>query len=259
MSNKTYKDVWKECDVPNPNSVKAFETYHCSCEDDYEEYTDEDYEEEMKEREKSYIKLYNITEFLKSYADKITYNGIYYSQPGPYYAVAGAQYNWNLIFNYNEMIDEKSVDITVKLGPPTRNIFVKYIGSHTGTPLTPIITSGRKDVNNYMPDNLYFDSDFFSIIKMALLSREKTFEYNGVNYKIIDYKFCRVKSDVFACGCCHDMCKHMTNTEGINRIPTQISYRDNITVSCTPEWFIQVQIGCCNGGDYCARFILDCI
>ncbi|ARF12503.1 hypothetical protein Klosneuvirus_6_65 [Klosneuvirus KNV1] len=252
--NRTYKDAWKRCDTPNPSSVKAFETYHCSCEDNYESSDEENNEENNRS-----MNIYSIDKFLKEYADKITYNGTYYSQPGPYYPVVGAQYNWNLIFNYNEMIDGKVLDITVKLGPQTRNIFVKKITGYTGSPLIPIIKSGNEDVNSYKPNNLYFDSNFFPLIKIALLSREKIFEYSGVNYKIIDSKFCSVKSDVFACGCCHNMCKPMSKTEGIKKIPTQISYRDDITVSCTPEWFIQVQIGCCNGGSYCARFILECI
>lgn len=256
MVNTTYKDIWKECNTVSPSTLKAFETHHCSCMDENDD--EDDYEEEVK---KDRIEIYSINKFLKDYANKLSFNGTYCSQSGPYYPTAGAQYYWNLIFNYNEIIDGNSIDIRVKLGPTTRQIFKKYVASYGGTKqgLEPNIESRYKDVNDYIPDNLYFDSDFFPVIKNALLTKDKIFEYNGVKYKILDQKFCNVKSDMLGCGCCYDMCKPMTNTEGINRIPKQISYRDDITISCTPEWYLQVQIGCCNGGDYCARFILDLI
>src|SRR5437016_4552694 len=117
----TYKTEWDRCQQVQPLVQKVFDTGVCNCDNSSYDDSEDDVTTDNG------IELMSISKFLTEYEKLITYNGSYYSQPGPYYPVAGAQSRWNMVFNYNESIIDKTVDIRVMLGPLPRKVFIKHI------------------------------------------------------------------------------------------------------------------------------------
>lgn len=107
-------------------------------------------------------------------------------------------------------------------------------------------------VYHYKPSDLFFEDDFYSILKRKEFSRNYTFIYKDKKYKVIDYKFCETNRTYYGC-----YCDNMDEKEGFDRIELKSSYRHYLSTSCTPEWYIQVQIGWCNDYNLTARFILE--
>ena len=108
-----------------------------------------------------------------------------------------------------------------------------------------------------MPNNLFFGYDIYSILKTALVNNDKIIFYNNTTYNLIDYKFCKVYNNGYSCGCFIGKCIDKTKEWAIKTFPEKETYYYTMDVSCTPEWYIQIMIGCCNQHSNCYRFILE--
>jgi len=192
---RTYLDIWKECDNNRPLPTI------CPCNDS---------EEDNKEDNKYDGKFQQF-----SYLDKINYEGTYFSQPAVNAYGSGEQYQWIMVFNYNQ----EDIDLTLYLGPK-RHINSKVITGHTGSMLSENIIEEEQNklVYNYKPSDLYFDDDFLIIIKNTLINKNKYVTYKNIKYELIDHKFCRTDNFYPSCGCFYGECYNMSTEEGINQI-----------------------------------------
>lgn len=237
---KTYKYNWEFCDK------SSYQKDCCSDNDPNSEDSEDSDSEDL-------ILCYSLDILNRK---NITYKGSYLSQPMSYTSTSGGQYNWTMGFIYIQ----DDISIYLELGAK-RIINEKYIYGHTGTNLdTQLIREELyKVVYNYKPSDLFFEDDFYSILKIPEFSRNYTFIYKDKKYKVIDYKFCNTVRDDRYCGCCLSYCNHMNEEDGFNKIKLKSSYRLHFTISCTPEWYIQLQIGSCCDYNLTARFILEFI
>lgn len=241
---KTYKDIWNENDKNNEAAYNLMLQGLCVCE---ESRSNSDTEDEH----------YNLYSFKKLLAvmneeDK-SYQGSYFSQPASYTSISGSQFNWSMIFNY-----KSSLNINVELGPGPRTIINKCIIGFAGQPLDFIIKSNENElINDYRPSNLFFEDDFLPILKELLSSNNNSpFVYKNYTYKLIDYRFSTIVSGMFSCGCVYSYTFPLDNETGIGEIPDKQRYGLYFITSCTPEWYIQVQLGQANSGNYLGRFII---
>lgn len=239
ITNKTYHDAWKFCNTSKPLPDV------CPCMNSDEETNNEENNKSPGNR-LELIDLKNV--MIKYNGDNISY----FSQPAKHYLICGAQYQWIMIFNYSQ----PDLNICLEMGPKRYINDTKLIGCaciHSSD--TPIYqTDVNKLVYIYEPNNLFFDNSFFMILKKCLEKNSNKIQYKEQQYKLIDYKFCKVECAFFSCGCHHFSCSNVNKAKFISICPANCSY----TLSCTPEWYLQVQIGACpayNG--YCFRFILE--
>ena len=257
---KTYKDIWSVCD----NSEPVPDYCHCnseeqqeSDEDEKEQETEENKKDEQdgKEEEISIVQLKNI----KIDTNEENINVKYFSQPAVHTHTAGGQFKWVMIFNYSN----ENININLEIGPRR---YIKYKGitgwKYNGP--AEFEPSYKIDDNmlvyNYMPNDLYFDDEFYQTLKNCLISDLKQITYKSRTYKVIDYRCCNVDYADFSCGCCYNSCTKMSRQQSIDKFPLKSGLRSSFHFSCTPEWYLQVQIASCNGySGYCYRFILDAI
>jgi hypothetical protein len=243
---KSYTNEWDACDSYDEKSYNLMLQYRCTCED----YTSGDSEEDIGNNKQKY-ELYSLKYILDKIGD--SFDGKYFSQPASHTSISGAQYGWEMTFSYST----NEFNIKVELGPKPRNTNLTRITGHTGSPLKPIIESTNHLCKTYMPDNLFFEDDFIPIIKACFRLNENKLKYKGVNYKLIDYRFSEIESGGFSCGCFYSYVHTIATDKGIEKMPNRQSYAHEFHVSCTPEWYIQVQFGQSNSGSYLARFILE--
>lgn len=233
----TYKYIWDFCDKSSYQECRS-------------DYSDSESDSD------SYFTQYSL-DILKR--KKITYSGSYFSEPMGGSSVGGGQHcDWSMGFIYIQ----DDISIFLRLGAK-RIINEKSWDSmiYEGGRGTPLITEElNKVVYNYKPSDLFFEDDFYVILKRQEFSRNYTFIYNDVTYKVIDYKFCSNVTEDRTCGCCSSYCVNMNENDGFNNLQLESELdRLPFTISCTPEWYIQVQIGSCNGYGSTARFILELI
>ena len=239
--NRTYKNKWNECDnekpIPNMDSECPCNLYVSS---------DEDAEEIIKN-----ILIDDIKHI------EILYDGpdvSYFSEPANDNIYAGGQFEWNLLFNYYQ----PGLNISMTLGPK------HYIKVRD---FEKIKTHGLSNaykmeaVYDYEPDNfrknIITQIDLVRSLNNCLVNNETKFTYDGVKYNLIDYKFCRVDSAQPECGCHLFKCNNMPKQWGIDFMIKKKFYFNHVIISCTPEWYIQVQLEPCNTYEkFCAKFIL---
>jgi hypothetical protein len=238
--NINYKYIWNKCDNSKPLPDE------CHCEDYYSD-------DEINNKPNIYY-MYDLYNKYSDYNDKailfksinaintnIKYDGndvIYISRPLIHSSYSGGQYTWQMIFNYSQ----PNLNINLILGPKRWILDKGYTFNYS-----PIC---------YNKD--YFQDDFYLILKNSLINNLNIIEYKNIKYHIINCKFCKTNYRAFSCGCTHMSCCYMSKENFINIMPSKYGYRDNITITCTPEWYIQLQISSChNYSGYSARFILE--
>jgi hypothetical protein len=237
--NIDYKHIWNKCDnsKPLPNE--------CHCQD-----SDSDSDEDDNDKIDNNYNVYDLYNIYSKYNNKaisfesinttIKYEGddvIYISRPLIYSSWAGGQYTWQMVFSYSQ----PDLNINLVLGPKRWILDKGYTFNYS-----PIC---------YNKD--YFQDDFYLILKNSLINNIDIIEYKNIKYHIIDYKFCKTDYIHFCCGCIFNSCSYMSKEQFITIMPTKNGYRDRITITCTPEWYIQLQISLCNDySGYSARFIL---
>ena len=231
----SYKSIWNECEKYEPVP------YPCPCMDSASSSEDDD------DINFHFLPLNVLT-------TQITFQGEYLSQPLNHTSISGGQYSWDMKFVYQQ----GDLNLYIDLGPPPRRIHRKYISGHTGPCLeTPIIEEQHDvEVTNYIPANMWFDEDFLLILKTTLQLDEHLIKSRGVQYELIDTKFCDTDRCDLGCGCCYSACKVQDKAWGIANLPIKTSYRHDLHCSCTPEWYLQLQIGMCNDYNFTGRFIL---
>jgi hypothetical protein len=242
---KTYKDIWSLCDRCRPVPE------YCDCED-FDQWSDDSFESvETKELKIADLKNLRILGLENLSNENIRY----FSQPALHSCWDGGQFEWVMIFNYSQ----ENLNINLELGPKRylkSERIVGWTGRFLETPIYKI--DDNLLVYNYMPDDLYFDQDFYPILKNCLIHDVKKIEYKNRQYEVIDYKCCQVKTRDFSCGCGYASCSPMSKEESITKFPLKCGYRRQFTYSCTPEWYLQVQISACNDySGFCYRFILN--
>jgi hypothetical protein len=257
---KSYKEFWKWC-----YEYKAPEGF--CCEDDFNYELNEEQikieeknKKEWEERKEKYCNI-NMLSYntLKKYMRSTDYKNCdsdsdCYSGPYKHTYISGAQYNWNFCF----MCSLNDLHVFIMLSPVNREVYRKYVSGYTMTNKGNIlnIEEETKIVNNYIPDNLWFDDDFYIVLKNIKIN--DIINYKDKTLKLLDYKFCNVSAEDRYCGCFISWCSDMSVEEGFEKIPTKSTYDTHFTCSCTPEWYLQVQIRECNTyKGYCARFIFE--
>jgi hypothetical protein len=248
MQSKTYKDqLFERCKrTKRPPDV-------CPCETDEYDDSEELSEEEPKSILYSFKSLFDIP--IKFDGDDVSY----FSQPSDPYEVAGAQYYLKMTFCYSQ----PGLTIRVKLGP---NAKIREIRTGRSNGDGYFAEKMEKEYT-YKPDMLWFGERSMRSLKIAFLKNQSDFlgfgsniwSHGGRTYEIVDKKFCKSNRLDRCCGCCNTWCEPMSDTTGIRMIPIRTSYRRRISVSCTPEWYIQYQISSCFDYSYCARIILKLI
>ncbi len=237
----SYKAIWQKCDEQKPIP------YRCDCEDSCSTSSVSEDDSEFTLLPLSFIKTVDVT-----------YKGEFHSGPTGTKYHAGGQCDWKFGFFYKQ----DDFELRLEMGP-RRRINAKWLSGwrvSSGSPASyPIIKEEvDKLVFDYQPNNLYFEDDFYDILRDKLISCESLIDYKGWLYELLDWKFCDVDSYVRGCGCCPSFCNKRSKAWGVSQIPSkQTSSYNSFNFSCTPEWYLQLQVGSCNSSGCCARFILD--
>ncbi len=229
----SYKHIWSWCDnhEPVPSECPCLSSDTDSCDVD-------------RDVKFSFLPL--------SVLSQVHYSGKYLSQPLVRSSYAGGQYCWDMTFVYQQ----GDINIYATLGPPPRRIHRKYISGHKGQRLLPVVKELDTVVNDFTPDNMWFDDEFLKVLKKGLQSKDKILKYKDSRYELLDAKFCDTDRQDLSCGCSPSSCSVMSSEWGIENLPTETSYRKELSWSSTPEWHMQVQVGLCNDSGFTGRFIL---
>jgi hypothetical protein len=253
----TYKAKWSNCygsDTPLP--------YGCDCENESTDSTTE-HDPDVRfllEGETINDKIISVVDAITSALSDDTIEKRYSSQPKEHTCISGNQFRWLTTFEYLQ----PNIYIKVNLGKK-QVLTGKRVHWQSSTEYTGrIVTSYTNEtVYSYMPNNMCFDYDIYPVLKSALVHDidiitypPDSAEYESKSYKIVDYKFCKVYSADYFCGCFRGKCVDRPKEWAIENFPSDGSYRYNLYVSCTPERYIQLMIGSCGQYSNCFRFIL---
>lgn len=244
MKPKTYKDAFELCDQKKPPPRV------CPCEESGSENVSDSSDDELDLPRETRV-LFSFEDILNK---SIKFEGSdvsYFSQPSTPYGMAGAQFQFEMTFCYSQ----DDLSIYVVMGPDKR---IQHICTGTSNG-EGYFAKNRQVDYSYEPDMLWFDESSMRSIKLALQKQDRFWTHSGRTYEIVDKKFCKANRDDRSCGCCYNWCDPMSDSVGIASIPSGISYRRNITVTCAPEWYIQYQISSCSDYTYCARILLDLV
>lgn len=240
----TYNNVWNTCRNDKPL------TEPCTCEEDEE---DEDNDKDFSETNRTYLPVSSIL--------KIDFTGDYISQasddvfPNDFIIkYAGEQFGWKMLFCYQQ----KELNISMIISP-LRYITNKRIVSYTFQNLGKMFPNIEENIGMkhlcWKPDNLWFDDDVLIVLKNTLITNQSQLKYKNWNFELIDTIFCETDTYDF-CGGYHKACKIKTKEWAIQNFPLKSHFRDKFIYSCTPEWYLQFQIGQCNNNGSTLRFIL---
>jgi len=250
ITERSYKNVLNGCDqTPIPKVCCNF--------DDSE---DDDSEEE-EDLSSTYggnkiLDEFDLLSFSSVTNKTILYDGndtFYFSQPNTRNCYAGGQFYFTMTFNYSQ----PDLHIYVELRPEKETLHTAVTG-HTGSFFNDQLIRTSK-VNSWYPEGLFFKENSLTLMKEVLEKGTKTFKYDGYTFSVIDYAFCDVTRVDRWCGHCLVSCKRITKAEALKMFPNTSSYRNGITISCTPEWYVQYQLSNCYDYGLTARIILDIV
>jgi hypothetical protein len=245
--NIDYKYVWSMCDnyksslndcdsdvchyIDN-NEIKYKSDIICSTNTLYNNWSD------YNKKAITFESINHINTIIKYEGNDV----IYISKPlfSLFKPETGSQYAFQMVFNYSQ--DDLNINLVLGAKQSIDYEIEKY----------------KYDYSPICYNKNYFQDDFYLILKNCLINNFDIIEYKNIKYNIIDYKFCKINYTSFMCQCYYTSCSYMSKENFINIMPSKYSFINKITISCTPEWYIQLQISFCNSDNgYSARFILQ--
>jgi len=241
----SYKDKWNDCDL-----------YHTKYIPSYCPYCDKWGEEESETSEEEDNNTYTFLTINQLKNINIEYTNNISSYPNKMNWVGGRQFDFVMCFKYNQ----PNLHIYLELGTKRNIITNKKILDHSTNPKFEVI---NQLVYDYRPSNLYFDNELYNVIKQTLIHYDKNkiikLYYKNIQYQLIDIKYTKTFNNDFSCGCGFNQCFSVDDINTIiNLLPEKHYYGTIVSISCTPEWYIQIQIGACeNYCDFCLRIILE--
>lgn len=108
---------------------------------------------------------------------------------------------------------------------------------------------------SYEPSSLTIQQSFCTSVIKAIKSDIKHVMYNCIKYSIIDYIFLYVKNVVYDCGCFHNLQYEICLDK--KKFNYEFAMNKRVTVTSTPEWYIELTLGLVNSPGEIVKIILN--